>query len=85
MDNLESYFAKISQLTKNHQEKLDSIIETVFKSSGVKLSPNQIIERGGKVVLQVSPLIKNQIYLKKDLILKELKSILNRRSPKDLN
>ena len=75
MKKIEFYFQKLNTAVSNWDNALELFKETIFKYSGVQLQNHQIILRNNKLTIEASPLVKNQIYLKKNLILSELKNV----------
>jgi len=62
----------------------DTIIDTVFKYSGVKVALGTVIWRGRAVYLKVKPVEKSEILMKQKLILQKLEELLGRRAPQKL-
>lgn len=62
----------------------DTIIETVFKYSGVKVELGSVLWRGRAVYLKVKPMEKSEILMKQKIILQKLEEILGRKAPQRL-
>ena len=62
----------------------DTIIDTVFKYSGVKVGLGAVLWRGRAIYLKVKPTEKSEILLKQKLILQKLTEKLGRKSPRQL-
>lgn len=59
------------------------IIETIYRITKVKLDKEVVKIKDKIVYLNIKPLFKNEIFLKKEKILEELKSLLGNKSPVD--
>ncbi|MEK7610267.1 MAG: hypothetical protein AAB468_00750 [Patescibacteria group bacterium] len=84
MNHLGDFLAKFADWKKPHQDLKEAIIETVFKFSGYQLKSEQIKVSGRRVYLQISPLVRGEIFVQKSKILQRLAATLNRHAPIDI-
>jgi hypothetical protein len=81
MINFADLLNKYRQLTPPDSHLKSVVIETIHQYVGVEVKPNQIKFKGKNVFIQASPIIKSEILLKQNLIIKKLNSELQGLSP----
>lgn len=70
-DLLEGYREKFKSAEKKKQEVIDGI----YRSSGIRVGESQIAIKRGILTVSAGSALRNEIFLKKKLILEEFKSI----------
>lgn len=73
MFNIGNYLQKFSSLIIDSKALKRSILSVIYDVIGVELKEKDIDLQKSILYIKTTPLIKNEIYLKKDLILKQLK------------
>ena len=63
------------------KETIRGVISEVIK---VQINSNDVELKGNTVYLNIKPIYKNEIFLKKDLINKKLEENLGKKSPKEI-
>lgn len=61
----------VSKLNKKEKNK-EVLASEITKTIGIQISPDQISVKDSTLILNISPTIKSNILLKKELILKTL-------------
>lgn len=69
---LKIFLEKFKKIVNESEFYKDKIQEAIYLEIGIKLEKNLITITKGIVVLSVSPLIKNEVLIKKHKILKHL-------------
>ena len=73
MFNISSYLGKVNSLLTHSVLNKEVVIEIVKEEVGIDIHSTDVDIRGGVIYFSVSPLYKNEIFLKRDLILQELR------------
>ena len=60
------------------------VIESISRIAGIDLESKDIELKDGIIYLKTHSLIKNEIYMRKASILKELEAFLGKKAPKDI-
>ncbi|MBI4135943.1 MAG: hypothetical protein HY481_00095 [Candidatus Vogelbacteria bacterium] len=81
---LKNQLEKFRRFDQQHREANKILIDTIFKYSGVKITANDFTWRGRNIYLKTSPLKKTQIFLKQNIILRQLEEIFGRGAPKKI-
>ena len=84
MNHLGDFLAKFADWKKPHQDLKAAITEAVFEFSGYELKPEQIKVSGRRIYLQVSPLVRGEVFVHKSKILQRLAATQNRHAPIDI-
>ena len=75
-------FANLKPSKKLIQEESAKIISALLK---IEIKPDNFEERDGTLFLKIqNPALKNEIFLKKNLILDTLKEKLGEKAPRDI-
>jgi len=67
--HIKNFFDKILNLKNKNSFLKESFIESVFVNTKIKLKLNQININNNTVFIKTSPIVKNEIFLKKDTII----------------
>ena len=68
----------------SEEVKKESIIKIISENIGVDIKPEDVKIKNGTVYLNIKPIYKNEILVKRDQIFAELKASLGQKSPQDL-
>lgn len=79
--DLLSSFKEVLLGEENRKEKIISIIESITK---IKIKSTDFEIKNSIIFLNIKPVFKNEIFLKKELILKEIKNSFSKRVPIDI-
>jgi hypothetical protein len=84
MIEVRDLLAKFSNLLVSEEFKKESIRKTIEEVVGVGVDPKDIEIKGGTVYLNIKPIYKNEIFIKKEKIQATLQEKLGRKSPQDI-
>ncbi|MBL7045363.1 MAG: hypothetical protein ISR98_02075 [Parcubacteria group bacterium] len=76
MFNISDYLAKFKNITPPDKFVKDELIAVVKEVAGIDIEKSNIDVRNGTIFLSLDPLIKNEIFLKKNEVLESLKEKL---------
>ena len=83
MIEIKDLLACFSHLIDDGENKKILIIKTIKEITGLEIESNDIKIKNNIIFLNIKPLYKNEIFIKKDKILSKLKEILGKKSPSD--
>jgi hypothetical protein len=63
--------------------KKEEICRIISEEIKIEIKPEDISLKNGIISLNIKPIYKNEIFLKKDKIFSKLKEALGKKSPKD--
>lgn len=75
MNPLEQFLEKFKSFLTARGASKKTVIGAIKNITGIELSENEIEIKNGAVALYVRPLIKNEIFMRKSAILKELEQV----------
>ena len=58
------------------------VSEVIYQIAGISIQKENIVIKNGVIYLDIKPIYKNEIFLKKDQIFFELEKRLGKKSPK---
>jgi len=73
MFNISSYLEKFKNIGQDKKLLKETICLTVKEITGVEIEIKNIIIKNGEIIFNVSPAIKNLLFIKKRLILFKIK------------
>ena len=73
MFNISSFLEKFTKLHKNNEAIKQTLLSTIKEASGVSLKPTDLDLKEEKVYLKCSPIMRNQIFMHKEVIEERLK------------
>jgi hypothetical protein len=79
MFNIKSLLQKTSQVINEGTEEKENIIHVIQKETGIVCTKEQILISQGVVTVTVSPIQKTPLFIKKSVILSQLKGITDIR------
>jgi|GEM_PF-1858019 len=85
MENIGGFFQKFQSRVAGQVQNLTFIIDAIKKHTGVEVDMKNISISAGIVRLKISGVEKNEIFLKKERILKEINAKTKSLVVKDLN
>ncbi|MEI7809995.1 MAG: hypothetical protein WCI41_00335 [bacterium] len=84
MIEIKDLLLKFNNLLSNEGFKKESIREIISKAIGIKIDSKDITIKNNIIYLDIKPIYKNEIFLKKDFINTQLKEALGKKAPQDL-
>jgi hypothetical protein len=84
MNNLSHYLEKFKLILLSPGAIKKPILSSILNTTSIELTEKDIEIKDSVIYLKTHPLIKNEIYMRKSLILKELSSLLGVKAPKDI-
>ncbi|OHA92322.1 MAG: hypothetical protein A3J09_02495 [Candidatus Zambryskibacteria bacterium RIFCSPLOWO2_02_FULL_51_21] len=73
MKNLSKLLERFSNILNKDTETKNTIIRIIKDKTNIELKSNQINLKNGVLEVEASPVVKNEIRLKEDLLKQELK------------
>jgi hypothetical protein len=83
MVEIKDLLGKFGDLLASSKDKKQAIKNAVFEATGIKLKEEEIQIKNGTVYLNVKPIYKNEVLLKRDKINSLLESYLGQKKPGD--
>lgn len=74
-NHIKDYLEKVKNILFSKEENIQIIIEVIKINTGVALSSRNISVKGTSIYIKASPLVKNEILIKKEKILNNIKII----------
>lgn len=84
MIELKDLLGRVGDLILSGERERNAVIDVVAKVVGIKVEKEKIKIKGGVVYLDVKPIYKNEILLKREEIISGLRELLGERSPQDI-
>lgn len=84
MQNINSFLEKFKKLLRYNKEIKETIKGVIKEKIGVELDDKDIKIQNKVLYIKTTPYVKNEIFIKKDIILEKLNSLLDKKSPKDI-
>jgi hypothetical protein len=84
MNNLQHLLEKFKHLLKNSADTRQTVIAIINAKTNLSLTEKDIDVRDSIIYVKSHPLTKNEIFMRKNLILQELKSVLGTNAPRDI-
>ena len=84
MIEIKDLLLKFSNLLVSEGAKVESIKNVINEVVGINLESKDIKIKNNIVYLNIRPIYKNEIFIKKDLINLKLKESLGKKAPQDL-
>ncbi|MCM2338949.1 MAG: hypothetical protein NDI62_00625 [Burkholderiales bacterium] len=81
MIEIKDLLLKFNNLLFSEEFKKDSIISVINETIGLSLESKDVEIKNNIVYLNIKPIYKNEILIKKDIIFSKLKSILGKKTP----
>ena len=81
MIEIKDLLTKFNNLLFSEEIKKSAIIEVLNKVVGLKIESKDLKIKNNIIYLNIKPIYKNEIFLKQDKILSELKEIFGKKTP----
>ena len=83
-NHIKNYLEKFKNIIFSKEENIKIISEIIEKNISIKIDPKFIQIKGSTIYIKTSPLIRNEILIKKDKILKDLQGVLNQNNIREI-
>lgn len=84
MIEIKDLISELEDILLKEESKILVLSNIINKITGIKINPKDIKVKNHAIYLNIKPLYRNEIFLKKDRILLELEKNLIRKIPKTL-
>ena len=84
MIEIKDLLNKFDNLLLSEKIKKDTIGDVLLKTVGISIKPEDIKIQNTSIYLKIKPIYKNEIFLNKENISKELEKSLSGKIPKDI-
>ena len=74
MLNISKFFQKFQKIHQDESEKKEKIIAAIKEVTRIELKKDQVLLKDGTLYITASPLIRNEIMMRRLLILNSLKT-----------
>ncbi|HVS79659.1 MAG TPA: hypothetical protein VHF05_01645 [Candidatus Paceibacterota bacterium] len=74
MQDITSFFGKFKSLIANGSAQREAIARIMKESIGAEIDPKKIVIKDGIATVPSNPVMRNELLLKKQLVLEKLKS-----------
>ena len=81
MIEIKDLLLRFGNILLKEESKKELIRETISKAINYNIKSEDIKIKKGVIYLNIKPIYKNEIYLKKDEIFQELKELLSQKAP----
>lgn len=81
MIEIKDLLLKFNNLLFSEEVKKNSIISVINETIGLNLESKDIKIKNNIIYLNIKPIYKNEIFIKKDLIFSKLNNILGKKTP----
>jgi len=83
MQTISDFFKKFSNI-KPTARVIKEIVLNILKDKNIPVTEDEIIYSNGVVYIKSNQIIKNEIFISKDVILKEIENKLNKKTVVDI-
>jgi len=84
MFNIENFLKRFELLTPPNDAIRGAVREIIEKEIGVSIEKKNISVKNNIIYIKTKPLYKNEIFIKKQYILKELEKKFHQKTPRDI-
>ena len=84
MIEIKDLLLRFDKILLSEEIKKASIINILEQTIGVKIKPEDLKIKNNTVYLNIKPIYKSEILLKKDLIMEKLQECLDKRTPENI-
>jgi len=81
MIEIKDLLAKFSNVLLGEEAKKESVREAISSTIGVEIKSEDIKIKNGVIYLNIKPIYKNEIFIKRDQIFLKLQETLGKKSP----
>ena len=83
MIQIKDLLGKFSKILETGEGSKQLVLEVIREVTGILIETKDIKIKNGVIYLDIKPIYKNEIFLKKDQIFSKLKETLGKKSPQD--
>ncbi len=84
MIEIRDLLTRLSDILLSEEVKKESIRDIVSEIIGIQINSGDVKIKNNNVYLNIKPIYKNEIFLKKDKIFSKLKESLGKKTPQDI-
>lgn len=84
MIEIKDLLLRFSNLLLSEEVKKESIRNIISETIGIQIKPEEIKIKNSTVYLNIKPIYKNEIFLKRDKIFTKLEGSLGKKSPQSI-
>jgi len=84
MQNISSFLDKFKTIIKDDKELKNIILLVIKKNTNLQIKDSSFSVKNGIILIKEKPPIKNEIFMKKEKILNELKQLLKKNTISDI-
>ncbi len=84
MVELKDLLSRFSGLLQSGESKTESVREIIKKATNLDIKKEDIKIKDGIIYLNIKPIYKSEIYLKKDRIIEEMEILFGKKSPSNI-
>lgn len=83
MIEIKDLLSVFKNLLLGEEIKKRAVIDAIFSVTNINIKEEEIKIKNGLVFLNIKPIYRNEIFLKKDKIFQEIEKVLGQKSPKE--
>ena len=84
MIEIKDLLVKLSTLLVSKEDKKESVRSIISEAVGVTIKKSDIEIKNNTVYLNIKPIYKNEILMKRDYIFSQLRESLGKKAPEDI-
>lgn len=84
MIEIKDLLFRVQNILFGEETKRQATLDAIFLVTGIKVSTKDIKIKNGTIFLNIKPIFKNEIFIKKEKILKELEKSMGKNNPKEI-
>ena len=84
MIEIKDLLLKFSNLLVSEEDKKESVRSIISEAVGVTIKKSDIEIKNNTVYLNIKPIYKNEILMKRDYIFSQLRESLGKKAPEDI-
>ncbi len=84
MIEIKDLLARFNHILLGEEGRIESVRSAISESIGLELNPKDIRIKNGTVFLNIKPIYKNEIFMKREEIFSRLQKTLGAKSPSDI-
>ena len=84
MIEIKDLLLKFNNVLLSEEIKIESIRNVLYQIVGIEINKEDIKIKNNTVYLDIKPIYKNEIFLKKEKIISSFRDSLNEKAPQDI-
>lgn len=84
MIEIKDLLQRFSKILLSERNKKDFIVETINKEAKINIKSEDIELKGESIYLKIKPIYKNQVFIKKEVILNEIEKSVGKKIYKNI-